>query len=105
MGIGAAPEGVITATALRGLDAPFEGRLVTTTENHQERALKMVGDRINDIWGRDELCASSDAVYIGSGVCAGRVPGVRKNPEGNMVVTSEIIDVKSSTRSFVEINL
>jgi hypothetical protein len=30
---------------------------------------------------------------------------VRKNPEGNMIVTSEIIDVKSSTRSFVEINL
>jgi Fructose-1,6-bisphosphatase/sedoheptulose 1,7-bisphosphatase and related proteins len=28
MGIGAAPEGVITATALRGLGAPFEGRLV-----------------------------------------------------------------------------
>jgi len=102
MGIGAAPEGVITATALRGLDAPFEGRLVTTTEDHQERALKMVGERIDDIWDRDELCASSDAVYIGSGVCAGRVPGVRKNPEGNMVVTSEIIDVKSSTRSIVE---
>ena len=28
MGIGAAPEGVITATALRGLKAPFEGRLI-----------------------------------------------------------------------------
>ena len=102
MGVGAAPEGVITATALRGLDAPFEGRLVTTTENHQERAVEMVGDRIADIWDRDELCRSSDAVYIGSGVCNGRVPGVRKNSEGNMIVTSEIIDVKSSTRSVVE---
>ncbi len=102
MGVGAAPEGVITATALRGLDAPFEGRLVTTTENHQERAVEMVGDRIADIWDRDELCRSSDAVYIGSGVCDGRVPGVRKNSEGNRIVTSEIIDVKSSTRSVVE---
>lgn len=102
MGIGAAPEGVITATALRGLKAPFEGRLVTTTKNHRERALKMVGDRINNIWDRDELCASPDAVYIGSGVCAGRVPGVHKNSEGSMIVTSEIVDVKSSTKSIVE---
>ena len=102
MGIGAAPEGVITATALRGLKAPFEGRLVTTTKNHHERALKMVGDRINNIWDRDELCASPNAVYVGSGVCAGRVPGVQKNSEGSMIVTSEIIDVKSSTKSVVE---
>ena len=102
MGIGAAPEGVITATALRGLKAPFEGRLVTTTKNHHERALKMVGNRINNIWDRDELCASPNAVYVGSGVCAGRVPGVQKNSEGSMIVTSEIIDVKSSTKSVVE---
>ena len=42
MGIGAAPEGVITATALRGLGAPFEGRLVFKNEGHRERAEAMV---------------------------------------------------------------
>jgi fructose-1,6-bisphosphatase class II len=42
MGIGAAPEGVITATALRGLNAPFEGRLVFKNEGHKERAEKMI---------------------------------------------------------------
>ena len=31
------------------------------------------------------------------------MPGVRKNHEGNMVVTSEVIDVKSSTRSIVKV--
>ena len=35
MGIGAAPEGVISATALRGLDATFEGRLVFKNEGHR----------------------------------------------------------------------
>ena len=34
MGVGAAPEGVITATALRGLKAPFEGRLVSVSYTH-----------------------------------------------------------------------
>ena len=42
MGIGAAPEGVITATALRGLGAPFEGRLVFKNEGHRSRAEEMI---------------------------------------------------------------
>ena len=42
MGIGAAPEGVITATALRGLGTPFEGRLVFKNEGHRERAEAMI---------------------------------------------------------------
>ena len=98
MGIGAAPEGVITATALRGLNAFFEGRLVTTNADHKKRAIQMVGDKIEQIWKRDELCSSKDSVYIGSGVCVGRVPGPTKDSDGSMVVTSEVIDVSTSTR-------
>lgn len=98
MGIGAAPEGVITATALRGLNAFFEGRLVTTNADHKKRAIQMVGDKIEHIWKRDELCSSKDSVYIGSGVCGGRVPGPTKDSDGSMVVTSEVIDVSTSTR-------
>ena len=71
MGIGAAPEGVITATALRGLGAPFEGRLVFKNEGHRERAEAMIDGDIERLWGRDELCASEDAVFIGTGVCPG----------------------------------
>ncbi|MED5454981.1 MAG: class II fructose-bisphosphatase, partial [Candidatus Thermoplasmatota archaeon] len=75
MGIGAAPEGVITATALRGLGAPFEGRLVFKNEGHRERAEAMIDGDIERLWGRDELCASEDAVFIGTGVCPGRTFG------------------------------
>ena len=53
MGIGAAPEGVITATALRGLGAPFEGRLVFKNEGHRERAEAMVDGDIERIWGME----------------------------------------------------
>jgi fructose-1,6-bisphosphatase II len=95
MGIGAAPEGVITATALRGLGAPFEGRLVFKNEGHRERAERMIDDDIEKIWDRDELCSSDDALFIGSGVCDGRTKGVRSNEEGMYVVQSEIIDVKN----------
>ena len=102
MGIGAAPEGVITATALRGLGAPFEGRLVFKNEGHRERAEAMIDGDIERLWGRDELCASEDAVFIGTGVCPGRTFGVEELSDGRFSVQSEIIDVASGAHKFVD---
>ncbi len=69
MGIGAAPEGVITATALRGLGAPFEGRLVFKNEGHRERAEQMIDGDIDRIWARDQLGTSVDTMFLCSRVC------------------------------------
>ena len=102
MGIGAAPEGVITATALRGLNAPFEGRLVFKNEGHRERAEKMIEGDIERLWSRDELCASDDAVFIGTGVCPGRTFGVEELSDGRFSVQSEIIDVANGGHKFVD---
>ena len=102
MGIGAAPEGVITATALRGLGAPFEGRLVFKNEGHRERAEKMIEGDIERLWTRDELCASDDAVFIGTGVCPGRTFGVEELSDGRFSVQSEIIDVANGGHKFVD---
>ena len=102
MGIGAAPEGVITATALRGLGAPFEGRLVFKNEGHRERAEAMIDGDIERLWGRDELCASEDAVFIGTGVCPGRTFGVEELSDGRFSVQSEVIDVANGAHKFVD---
>ena len=101
MGIGAAPEGVITATALRGLKAPFEGRLVFKNEGHRERAEAMIEGDVDRLWGRDELCSSDDSVFIGSGVCPGRTRGVEQTEDGRHSIHSEVIDVKSGEHYFV----
>jgi fructose-1,6-bisphosphatase/sedoheptulose 1,7-bisphosphatase-like protein len=100
MGIGAAPEGVITATALRGLGAPFEGRLVFKNDGHRERAEKMIDGDIERIWARDELCSTDDSVFIGSGVCDGRTKCVEILENGSHRVNSEIIDVNSNNHYF-----
>lgn len=102
MGIGAAPEGVITATALRGLDAPFEGRLVFKNEGHRERAEAMIDGDVERLWRRNELCASEDAVFIGTGVCPGRTFGVEELSDGRFSVQSEVIDVASGVHKFVD---
>ena len=102
MGIGAAPEGVITATALRGLGAQFEGRLVFRNDGHRERAEKMVDGDIERIWLRDDLCQSDDSVFIGTGVCDGRTNGVQEIGDGSYKVQSEVIEVHSKSHRIVE---
>ena len=89
-GIGAAPEGVITATAVRALGGFFEGQLVFYDGEFEKRARKMVGSNIDKIWNAYDLCTSDDTFVIASGVCTGWVPGV-KFEEHKAIVTSKII--------------
>ena len=89
-GIGAAPEGVITATAVRALGGFFEGQLVFYDSEFENRARKMVGNNINKVWNANDLCTSDDTFFIASGVCTGWVPGV-KFENDKAIVTSKII--------------
>jgi len=89
-GIGAAPEGVITAAAVKSLGGFFEGKLFFKDENFKIRALKMLGDKIDKVWTADELCTSNDTFFVASGVCSGWIPGVKFEGE-KATVTSKII--------------
>ena len=89
-GIGAAPEGVITATAVKAMGGFFEGKLHFMDETFKSRAVKMLGKDINNLWSADDLCQSSDSFFVASGVCSGWIPGV-KFTNDQAVVTSKII--------------
>ena len=95
LGIGAAPEGVITATAIRGIGGVFEGRLVFRSEAERNRAADMIDDDLARLWSAHDLCQSEDAVFVASGVCDGYLPGVRINDDGTIATFAEIIDVAS----------
>ena len=89
-GIGAAPEGVITATAVKAMGGFFEGQLHFIDDSFKKRALEMLGSKINKLWSADDLCKSSDSFFIASGVCSGWIPGVKFNGD-KAIVTSKII--------------
>ena len=96
-GIGAAPEGVITATAVKAMGGYFEGKLHFMDQSFKDRAITMLGEKIHNTWSDDELCKSSDSFFVASGVCTGWIPGVKF--DGNKaIVTSKIIfgDTKDS---------
>jgi fructose-1,6-bisphosphatase class II len=77
-GIGGAPEGVITAAAIRCLHGEMVGRLVVDTPELEER---IAGMGIRDgkrIYTADELAPGKDIVFAACGVTAGSLlTGVR----------------------------
>jgi fructose-1,6-bisphosphatase/sedoheptulose 1,7-bisphosphatase-like protein len=97
LGIGAAPEGVITATAIRGIGGVFEGRLVFRSDEEEARAKQMIDDDLTRLWGAKDLCRSDDAIFVASGVCDGYLPGVKIYENGNMHTYAELIDVQAGT--------
>lgn len=78
MGIGGAPEGVISAAALRCLGGDFQGRLWPTEEQEIERARRMGIADINHLFPLDELVQSEDVVFAATGITDGDLlKGVR----------------------------
>ena len=100
MGIGAAPEGVISATAIRGVGGMFEGRLVFRSPEEEARAGTMVGDDLTRLWKPHDLCQSEDAIFEAAGVGDGYLPGVKVDAT-HTTTYNELIDVakKSVVRS------
>ena len=96
MGIGAAPEGVISATAIRGVGGLFEGRLVFRSPEEEQRAVSMVNDDLTRLWKAHDLCQSEDAVFAAAGVCDGYLPGVVVD-ETTTTTFNELIDVSRGT--------
>ena len=96
MGIGAAPEGVISAAAIRGLGGVFEGTLVFRSPEEEARAGEMIDDDLARLWKANDLCRSEDAIFAASGVCDGYLPAAELG-EDYSVAHSEIIDVQAKT--------
>ena len=101
MGIGAAPEGVISAAAIRGLGGVFEGRLVFRSPEEEARAENMVGDDLTRLWEAHDLCKGENAIFAASGVCDGYLPAAILG-ETHTTTFGEIIDVESGTVRKIE---
>lgn len=98
IGSGAAPEGVLAATAIKCVDGGFEGRFHFRSEEDRARAMKMTELDVDGVLRRDDLVRGDDAVFIASGVTDGELlKGVR---DGR--VHSVIMDCKSQSIRFVE---
>jgi fructose-1,6-bisphosphatase II len=78
MGIGGAPEGVLTAGALRCLNGGMVARLVQTKPGQEERMRKMGITDVNRVYTEHDLAPGDDIIFAASGVTDGSLMrGVR----------------------------
>ena len=97
MGTGGAPEGVLTAAALRCLNGQILARLVVSKPEHHERLAKMGIKDTKSIYDTDDLAPGKRIIFACTGVTEGSLlRGVRFFGEG--VRTHSLILLSKSAK-------
>jgi fructose-1,6-bisphosphatase class II len=90
MGTGGAPEGVLTAAAMRCLNGEIFARLVVTKPEHEERCRQMGITNFKKVYRSDDLAPGSRVIFAATGVTEGTLmKGVRFFGDG--IRTSSLI--------------
>lgn len=104
MGIGAAPEGVISACSVRALDGQMFGRLMPYDSDMEvlqsdvvDRMKTMGIDDIDKIYRADELAKGDDILFVATGVTAGNILSGVKRMKNYLETETLILSTKSRT--------
>lgn len=89
-GTGGAPEGVITAAALKCLGGDFQGRLNFRNEEEKQRATKMGIKNLDKVFTIDDL-AKGDVMFCASGVTDGPFLKGVTTLSNNFVKTQSVV--------------
>ncbi|MGH9720136.1 MAG: class II fructose-bisphosphatase [Bryobacteraceae bacterium] len=96
-GSGGAPEGVLTAAALRCLNGEIQARLVVKDEQQAERMRSMGIKDLNRVYKTHDLAPGKEIVFAASGVTDGNLlKGVRFFGDG--IRTQSIVMTRSPAR-------
>ncbi len=102
MGIGGAPEGVITAAAMRCLNGDICARLVVTTPEHEERCRAMGVSDFKRIYTAEDLASGKALVFAATGVTDGTLlKGVRFFGDGTRT-TSIVMQTNPHRIRFID---
>jgi fructose-1,6-bisphosphatase class II len=102
MGVGGAPEGVLTAAAMRCLGGRMQGRL-KPLEKWQEARLRSMGFKDDEkVYDTMELAAGDDIIFSASGVTDGDLLRGVRFFGGGIRVSSLFMSLKSNVIRFVD---
>jgi len=102
MGTGGAPEGVITAAAMKCLGGDFQGRLIFRNEDEKARAKRMGIDNLERCYELEDL-AKGHVMFCATGVTNGPLlKGVRFLPGSRATTHSVVMRSKTGTVRTIE---
>ncbi len=115
MGIGAAPEGVISAAALRCMGAHFQGQLVydpaivqtkewadMTKEGNLARLKEMNITDPDKVYTAEELACGENVLFAGTGITTGNIMNGVRFFKGGARTHTLVISSQSKTARFVD---
>lgn len=98
IGIGGAPEGVISAVALKALGGDMQARLVPYTKEEEDRCRDMGLDDPRQLLTLDDLVRGDDAIFAATGVSNGDLLAGVRFLGGDLVETDSIV-MRSKTKT------
>ncbi len=102
MGIGGAPEGVITAAALKCLGGDFQARLCPENDEEIRRCHEMGIKDTKQLFAIDELVRSDDVIFVATGITDSfLLKGVRYT-KGRAITQTIVMRSASGTLRFIE---
>lgn len=96
MGIGGAPEGVLSAAALRCIGGQMQGRLLFSEEEQKTRAQRMGISDLSKKYSMDEM-AKGEVMFAATGVTDGSMLGGVRRFHGGAITHSIIMRSKTGT--------
>jgi len=101
-GIGGAPEGVISAVALKCLGGEIQGKLAPSNDKEIARCKKMGITDLDRVFYMDDSCSGNDAIFAATGVTDGELlKGVQYKGQ-NATTDTVVMRAKSGTIRFID---
>jgi len=104
LGIGGAPEGVITAAALKCLEGDFQARLIPENDDEIRRCLEMGIKDTKQLFSIDELVKSDDVIFVATGITDSFLLKGVTYLQGHAITQTIVMRSKSGTIRFIEAN-
>ena len=83
MGVGGAPQGLLAAAALKGMNGDMQGRFLTRSEAERAKVQRLGLSDVQQILSIDDLVPGRDALFVATGITDGDVlKGVRLSGKG-----------------------
>ncbi|MFD1361625.1 class II fructose-bisphosphatase [Lentibacillus salinarum] len=102
MGIGGAPEGVLSAAALKCLGGEIQGKLMPSNDQEIERCHRMGIPDLDKVYYMDDFCGGDDAIFAATGITDGELlQGVQF--KGTKATTQSVVmRARSGTVRFID---
>ncbi|GKU83283.1 class II fructose-bisphosphatase [Niallia sp. NCCP-28] len=100
VGTGGAPEGVISATALKCLGGDFQGKLVPQNEEEYNRCITMGIDDPAKVLKMEEIVRSEECFFVATGITSGMLLQGVKSKDGTTRLTHSFVAIGGESKNY-----